>query len=166
MTSSKALKSWYSWAVLGAVVVGLLAFGASRSGGPLTTQERVDDISRRIACPVCDGESVFESQNPASVDLRTEIRRQVETGTASDDAIVDYIQQRFGGQVLLVPKATGFDALVWILPVVAFVVAVAGLTVAFRRWKRVADTVPDDDDRQLVEAALDGTGSGVDDDGP
>jgi cytochrome c-type biogenesis protein CcmH len=147
-------KSRGAWAVLGLVIVTLLVVGASGDGGPSTSAERVDRISRRIACPVCDGESVYESQNPASVNLRSEIRRQVELGVAGDDEIVDYIQQRFGGQVLLVPKASGIDALVWVLPVVALVCAVAGLAFAFRRWQRAADTVPDDEDRSLVAAAL------------
>jgi cytochrome c-type biogenesis protein CcmH len=154
MSGTRHGRSPVMWAVLGAVVIALLAFGTSRDGGPTTSAERVDRISKRIACPVCDGESVYESQNPASANLRAEIRQQVELGAASDDEIVDYVQQRFGGQVLLVPKASGIDALVWVLPVVVFVGAVAGLTVAFRRWKRAADTIPDDDDRALVARAL------------
>jgi cytochrome c-type biogenesis protein CcmH len=58
--------------------------------------------------------------------------------------------------VLLVPKATGFDALIWVLPTVAFVLGVAGLAVAFRRWKLQADANvdPTDADRDLVAAAL------------
>jgi cytochrome c-type biogenesis protein CcmH/NrfF len=58
--------------------------------------------------------------------------------------------------VLLVPKASGFDALVWVLPVAALVCAAAGLAVTFRRWKREADddVDPTDDDRELVAAAL------------
>jgi cytochrome c-type biogenesis protein CcmH/NrfF len=55
--------------------------------------------------------------------------------------------------VLLVPRAEGFDALVWILPVLAFVCAIAGLVVAFRRWQRADDIAPTADDRALVAAA-------------
>ena len=41
------------------------------------------------------------------------------------------------------------------LPVVALVLAVGGLGVAFRRWRReLATPPPDDDDRALVAAAL------------
>jgi hypothetical protein len=43
-----------------------------------------------------------------------------------------------------------------------FVCAVAGLVVAFRRWRRAADTVPTDADRALVDAAL---GSGAEERG-
>ena len=141
------------WIILGVVLAALMALGLGRANDDLTPGERVETISKRVACPICDGESVFESRNNASASLRTEIRAQVDTGVASDDEIITFIEQRYGAQVLLVPRADGIDALVWILPVMAFVCGVAGLTVAFRRWKRAADTVPTDDDRTLVADA-------------
>jgi cytochrome c-type biogenesis protein CcmH len=149
----KRAKGWPGWAALGLVVVALMAVGLSGGGGTTTPEERVEAISKRIACPVCDGESVFESRNNSSANIRTEIRTQVEAGVASDDQIVTYIQDVFGGRVLLVPKSTGIDALAWALPVVVAVCAVAGLVVAFRRWRRAADVVPTDEDRALVAAA-------------
>lgn len=149
----KRAKGVPGWAVLALVVVALMAVGLSRGDGVVTPEERVEAISKRIACPVCDGESVFESRNNSSANIRTEIRTQVEAGVASDDQIVTYIQDVFGGRVLLVPKSTGIDALAWALPVVVAVCALAGLVVAFRRWKRAADAVPTDDDRALVAAA-------------
>jgi cytochrome c-type biogenesis protein CcmH len=154
MTWNTAVKRWPGWVVLVVAVAGLLAVGITRDSGPRTPQERVEEISKRLACPICDGESVFESRNTASASIRTAIADQVAAGTASDDEIVTYIEQRFGGRVLLVPRATGLDALVWALPAAALVCALVGLAVAFRRWKLQADTVPDDDDRALVAAAL------------
>jgi len=151
---TRSLKSWPSWVLLVLVVGGLLAVGASRDAGARSPKERVEDISRRLACPICDGESVFESRNADSQAIRIEIARQVDTGTVSDDQIINFIEQRFGSKVLLVPRATGIDALVWALPVAALVCAIVGLGVAFRRWKYEADTIPDDADRRLVAAAL------------
>lgn len=148
------LKRWPGWVLLALVIVGFLAVGATRDSGPRTPQERVEEISKQLACPICDGESVFESRNNASVGIRTEIAAQVAQGTRSDTEIITYIEQRFTARVLLVPKATGIDALVWALPAGALVCAVVGLALAFRRWKAVADTVPDDADRELVAAAL------------
>ncbi|MGZ4770633.1 MAG: cytochrome c-type biogenesis protein, partial [Ilumatobacteraceae bacterium] len=97
---------------------------------------------------------VFESRNADSDAIRVEIARQVDLGTVSDDQIINFIAQRFGSKVLLVPRATGIDALVWALPAAALVCAVVGLGVAFRRWKSAADTIPDDADRALVAEAL------------
>ena len=151
---TRSIKGWPSWVLLVLVVGGLLAVGAGRDAGARTPKERVEDISSRLACPICDGESVFESRNADSQAIRIEIARQVETGTVSDDQIINFIEQRFGSKVLLVPRATGIDALVWALPVAALVCALVGLGFAFHRWKTVADTVPDDADRRLVAAAL------------
>ena len=153
---NRSLKSWPSWVLLVLVVGGLLAVGAGRDSGPRSPKERVEDISRRLACPICDGESVFESRNADSQAIRIEIARQVDSGAVTDDQIINFIEQRFGSRVLLVPRATGIDALVWALPVAALVCALVGLGVAFRRWKSAADTVPDDADRELVAAALAG----------
>ena len=161
---TRRLKRWPSWVLLVLVVAGLLAVGAARDASPRSPKERVEDISRRLACPICDGESVFESRNADSEAIRIEIARQVDTGTVSDDQIINFIAARFGSKVLLVPRATGIDALVWALPAAALVCAVVGLGVAFRRWKLAADTIPDDADRRLVAAALaqDAVDDGVD----
>jgi cytochrome c-type biogenesis protein CcmH len=156
-------KRWPAWVLLVFVVVAFLAVGASRDAGPGTPAERADAIARRVACPVCDGESVYESRNTASVNLRNAITELVNEGRASDEEIVAVIERSYGGRVLLVPKASGFDALVWALPVAALVCALAGLAVAFRRWRRTgaAANDPTDDDRALVAAAL----AGADGDG-
>jgi cytochrome c-type biogenesis protein CcmH len=150
----KALKSWPVWMLMGILVVALLAVGSTRSDGPRTQEDRIDAISKRLACPTCDGESVFVSQASAAQAIRNEIARQVAEGLQSDEEIVGFIEQRFGGQVLLVPKATGLDALVWALPVAVFVCSVAGLAVAFRRWRRQQGGEATDEDREIVAALL------------
>ena len=151
-----ALKKWPAWVLLVFVVVAFLAVGATRDDGPSTPQERSDAIAQRVACPVCDGESVFESRNTASVNIRNRITELVNGGQASDDEIIADIEASFGGRILLVPKATGFDALVWALPVAALICAVAALTVTFRRWRRDAAAASDPtvEDRAMVAAAL------------
>jgi cytochrome c-type biogenesis protein CcmH len=150
------LKRWPGWLALVFVIAGFLAVGATRSAGPESQEDRIDAISRRVACPICDGESVFESQNNASIAIRNQVGELVAENDLDDDQIIAFIEDRYGAQVLLVPKASGFDALVWVLPAVAFVCGVAALTVVFRRWKREAAAMrdPTDDDRALVEAAL------------
>ena len=154
MSWQRQLKRWPGWVLLVFVVVGFLAVGANRHTGPRTPDERLEDVSSRLACPICAGESVFESRNSDSEAIRTEIRAQIAQSNLSDTQIITYIADRYGARVLLVPKASGIDALVWALPVAALVCAVVGLAFAFRRWRRAVDTVPDDADRALVAAAL------------
>lgn len=150
----RALKRWPGWVLLVFVVAGFLAVGTTRDHGPRTPDERVQAITQRIACPVCDGESVNESANAASAAIRSEVKAQVTTTKASDDEIIAYIVEKFGARTQLLPKATGFESLVWVLPAVAFVCAGVGLFFAFRRWRTNVDTVPDESDRAMVAAAL------------
>lgn len=145
-----------AWIVLTFVVVGLVAVGASRDGGPRTPDDRVEAISKRIACPICDGESVFESRNPTSEGLRRAIRADVEAGVLSDQEIIDRITSARDGQELLVPTTSGIEALAWALPATAFVLAVAGLAIAFRRWQANARQLgrATEADYRLVAEAL------------
>jgi cytochrome c-type biogenesis protein CcmH/NrfF len=74
-----------------------------------------------------------------------------------EDEIRAAIVARYGDSVLLVPRAEGVDALVWVLPVVLLVVSAAGLVLVFRRWRREGSTGPPTDaDRALVAEALAG----------
>lgn len=157
---NRRLKRWPSWIALVLVVVGLLAVGATRNAGVQTPDDRVDSIARRIACPTCDGESVYESRSNAAISIRNEIREQVGEGVRTDTQIIDYIADRFGGEVLLVPTGSGLDALVWALPAAAAVCGIAALAVAFRRWQVAAreQTAASADDYALVEAARDDVG--------
>lgn len=123
------------WLVIVVASVALLVTGSVRDTGPLTQSDRIDDITKRIACPTCDGESVYVSRASAAQAIRAEVARQVGAGTRTDDQIVAYIVDRFGGQVLLLPRATGLDALLWVLPVIAAAVLV-GLLWNFLRGRR------------------------------
>lgn len=149
-----SMKRWPAWVLMFVAAVSLLAVGVAREGGPQTQQERIDSIARRLACPTCDGESVYVSQASAAENIRDEVARQVATGALDDDEIVALIESRFGGQVLLVPRATGLDALVWALPVAVLVCSVAGLAAAFRHWRGQQNLRATDEDEALVDEML------------
>ena len=147
------VKGKLTWSAMALLTVGLLAFGATRSSGPSTQEERIDAISQRLACPTCNGESIYVSRASAAESIRNEIARQVAAGQRADDEIVAYIESRFPGSLLL-PPAEGVDSLVWVLPVVALVCGFGGLVVVFRRWQREGEARAESDDADIVAAAL------------
>lgn len=153
---NRSVKRWPGWVLLVLAVVGLLAFGATRDTGPRTPEERVEAISKRLACPICQGESVYESRNPASTQIREAVKRGVAEGDRSDEEIIQSIVVAYEGEELLVPTATGVEALAWALPAAAFVLGVVGLTIAFRRWRANTATLgaATDDDYELVAKAM------------
>jgi cytochrome c-type biogenesis protein CcmH len=155
---NRTAKRWPGWVLLLLAVVALLAVGATRDTGPRTPDERVEAISKRLACPVCQGESVYESRNPASVQIREAVKQGVADGVKSDEQIIQDIVVAYDGEELLVQTASGIEALAWALPAAALVIGVTGLTLAFRRWQASARSLGDasDDDYALVAEALAG----------
>jgi cytochrome c-type biogenesis protein CcmH len=149
------VKRWPGWLLLAVVAATLFANGIGQGNGVSDPAERSDALAKRVACPVCDGESVYESRNRASINLRNEITALVSEGRLSDDEILARIQSAFPNDILLVPPADGFNTLVWALPAAVAICAGAGLVVAFRRWRQGMATVePSDEDRAIVTSAL------------
>jgi cytochrome c-type biogenesis protein CcmH/NrfF len=74
--------------------------------------------------------------------------------STTHEQILSYIEQRFGGEVLLVPRATGVDSLVWALPIAALVFSIFLLYSAFRKWRSNKPQSPTSHDEQIVARAL------------
>ncbi|MEN9802054.1 MAG: cytochrome c biosis protein CcmH [Actinomycetota bacterium] len=123
------------WLLIAVAFVVLMVIGSQRDSSPATPQERVEAVARRLACPTCDGESVSESRGTASQAIRQEISRLVAEGMLSDDEIVATIDDNYAESLRLTPGSSGIEALVWVLPVAVGGVALAGLVIAFRRWR-------------------------------
>ncbi len=149
------ITGWPGWLLLLAAVSSLLIISYQRSSKPLTADQRTQAISERIACPVCDGESVAESRAPAAQDIRDQVAKYVAAGQLSDDQIVTRIDDASEKDLRLTPRGSGIDLLVWFLPALALAAGVAGLVMAFLKWRRpVLDHGPSDEDRELVAAAM------------
>lgn len=150
----RRVKGWPTWLLLVFTAVFLLAVGTQRDSGPATPQERVEAVSRQLACPTCDGESVSESRGTASQAIRQEVARLVADGQLTDSEIVRTIDSNYSEDLRLVPGSTGLESLIWALPVAVAITSILGLVLAFRRWKSVEERSVDDDDRELVARAL------------
>ena len=153
--SGSPLRKWGPWLFVGVVIVATLSLAVFGTRDAPTTQDRVSSISRTVKCPVCSGESVAESNAPASQEIRRDIALRVQEGQ-TDNQIRSYYAARYGQAILLTPSASGINALVWILPVAALAVALAGLVIVFRRWSNEPVETASEDDRALVDAALRG----------
>ena len=155
MSRAAVVKRWPGWLALFMVLAALLAVGIQRAGAPRTADERELAIYERLACPVCDGESVAESRAESAVQIREVVAELVVAGQLTDAQIVEQIDASYVEELELTPSRSGIDLLVWVLPAVVMVGAIAGLVAAFSRWRRMPRAEgPSDDDRRLVAAAM------------
>lgn len=136
--------------VVAAVVVALGVALKGESGSRATPGQRADAIASRVRCPTCSGQSVTESAAPAAQAVRAEIRRRVDAGESTDE-IEEFLQSRYGSDILLTPPRRGIGGVVWVLPVVVVIGAAAGLGVALQRWSRRSLRTATDADRGIVD---------------
>ena len=123
-----------AWTAVFIVGVSALLFAAVDSGGPATNADRAYSLAKDFACPVCQGQSVAESDVPVARNIRREIRVWVDEGR-TDKYVRDQLVAFYDEDIDYTPSATGITSLVWILPVVGGAGAVAGLVMVFRRWR-------------------------------
>lgn len=76
-------------------------------------EARAREISKLLRCPVCQGENIDDSNADISRDLRLMVRERLLAGD-SNDAVVDYVVDRYGEFVLFEPRAAGANLLLWL----------------------------------------------------
>jgi cytochrome c-type biogenesis protein CcmH len=146
------LRRWWPWIGLVVVVAVALAIGSQRQSHQ-TLQQRTLSIAGAVRCPLCVGETAAQSNIPASVEIRAVIRQELLAGD-SRSQILSHLVASYGPGILEKPPARGINWLLWVLPVGGVILAVAGLSLAFRRWRPARLARVSDDDRRLVGGLL------------
>lgn len=115
------------------LAVGVTLLGSQVFGADIDAQVR--DIAAVLRCPTCQALSVQDSPSEMAQQIRGLIREQLEQGKSREE-IIAYFVERYGEWILLAPKATGFNLLIWVLPPLAIVAGVGGVVLVLRRWAR------------------------------
>ena len=124
------------WTLLGVILVAALLIGSGAfSSAPPTAAQRAAAIESVIRCPSCEDLSVAVSSAPTAVTVRATVSRLVDQGQ-SDRQIKDYLVARYGSAIVLDPPASGWSALVWILPIVVAIAGIAVLVVVLVRRRK------------------------------
>jgi cytochrome c-type biogenesis protein CcmH/NrfF len=98
-------------------------------------ERRMLEVAAGLRCPVCQNLSVADSMSEMARDMRALIIDQLRAGRAPEE-IRAYFVSKYGPWILLSPPARGIGLLVWVLPVLGAVAALAGTALALRRWAR------------------------------
>lgn len=133
------VRRWGPWVLLVAVATVALTLGLHQTSHP-SLDGQVTHIASEVRCPVCDGETAAQSSAPASVQIRDQIRTEL-LAHESSSQILDGLVASYGQTILEKPPAQGVALIVWVLPVVAFVLGAAGLGFALWRWRLKAQPV-------------------------
>ena len=149
---SERARTWGPWAVLGVLLVIALVVVVARSQPSDSPTARANRLAQELRCPTCESEAVANSQAPAAVAIRADIRRRIAAGE-SDGEIRAAVVQSYTQYVLLLPDGRGIGLVVWVVPLVVLFVGAAGLALALRRWSRQPRLAASAADEDLVARA-------------
>ncbi|HJO06967.1 MAG TPA: cytochrome c-type biogenesis protein CcmH [Chloroflexota bacterium] len=96
------------------------------------------EITAELACPVCSGQSIKDSNAPLAQQIRALILEKLETGE-DRAAIIAFVVERYGEGVQLDPPKTGIQLGVWLGPLVILAI---GLSLAATMFLRRAGPAP------------------------
>lgn len=103
-------------------------------------EAKVMRIAEELRCLVCQNETIAASHADLAVDLRKQIRQQLQQGR-SEQQILDFMVQRYGDFVLYRPPLKSSTWLLWAGPFALLAVALAVLGINIRR-RRTASAGP------------------------
>nr|WP_305072157.1 cytochrome c-type biogenesis protein [Paracandidimonas lactea] len=117
-------------------------------------EKRMLDIAAELRCLVCQNESIAASRADLAVDLRQQIREQIQAGR-SDAEIRAYMVQRYGDFVLYRPPFKATTLLLWLGPALLLLFGLIVLAVSLiRRKKRVMNALLSEEERERADALL------------
>jgi cytochrome c-type biogenesis protein CcmH len=98
-----------------------------------TLDARTAAVASTLRCPVCQGESIEASPSELAAQMRAVVRDRLRAGETPDD-VRTYFVSKYGEWILLEPRMTGLNILLYVLPVLLVVGGVILVVVLVRRW--------------------------------
>jgi len=128
------------------VAVALFSVGAlSAQAATPRPQTSLSEISSEVMCPVC-GTLLELAESPQAQREKAFVSKLVAAGRSKDE-IKDALVAEYGTEVLALPQGSGFDLSAYVVPVIAFVLAVIALALGVLRWRRAGDPPDGEEER-------------------
>jgi cytochrome c-type biogenesis protein CcmH len=114
-------------------------------------EARTRAVASELRCPVCQGLSIADSPSDLSTQMKDLVREQLRAGKTPDE-VKRYFIDKYGEWILLAPKPSGANLLVYLLPVGAVIGGLVLVWSVVRRWTTsdaVASTIVIEDADQV-----------------
>ena len=95
--------------------IWILIIVFSLTGFNLLANDQVHQVSNELMCPVCQGQTVAESNSQLAISMRKVIENKVNQGE-SKEKILEYFVNQYGDNILAKPPLKGFNLFLWIIP--------------------------------------------------
>lgn len=122
-------------------LLGATAVAAQEGGDPYPTDNDVNQVAKKLYCPVCPNTPLDVCETQACQDWRAQIKDQLVAGW-SEGQVLDYFVAQYGERVLAEPQRKGFTSLVWLFPLIAVGLGLVVVWQVIVSWRRVGPIEP------------------------
>ena len=78
-------------------------------------------ITKNLRCLVCQGQSVYDSDSEFAISMKVLIDKKLEEGF-TEIQIYDFFRERYGEWILYDPKLNKNTYILWLLPILIFLI--------------------------------------------
>ena len=93
-------------------------------------EEMKIEITKNLRCLVCQGQSVYDSDSEFANSLKVLVDKKLEKGL-SESQIYDYFKDKYGEWILYDPELNKNTYLLWLLPILIFLIGGAIILKSF-----------------------------------
>jgi cytochrome c-type biogenesis protein CcmH len=104
-------------------------------------QKAAREIYDLIMCPLCAGQTIAQSNNETSSQMRDLVLKKLRQGESQEE-ILQYFESRYGERILAKPNKKGFNLILWVLPFVCVALAAIAIYFLIRRWSARVPVTP------------------------
>ena len=95
------------------------------SSNSLKAQDQNDklniEITKNLRCLICQGQSVYDSDTEFANSIKILVQNKLQDGT-SEKEIYSYLKNRYGEWILYNPEFNKNTYLLWLLPILMFLI--------------------------------------------
>ncbi|MFZ4762387.1 MAG: cytochrome c-type biogenesis protein [Alphaproteobacteria bacterium] len=98
----------------------------------MAMEQTAHALGRELRCPVCENDTIEDSQTSLAADLRAIIRAQLAAGKSPQE-IKTWLASRYGEKILLEPELSAQNLLLWLAPALLLLLGGYGVYSAIRK---------------------------------
>ena len=87
-------------------------------------------ITKNLRCLICQGQSVYDSDSEFAISIKTLVDKKLEEGF-SENQIYDFFKEKYGDWILYDPELNKNTYILWLLPILIFLIGGAIITKTF-----------------------------------
>lgn len=101
-------------------------------------EAQVDKLASELRCPTCQALSIADSPSELAREMKGQVRARLQAGMTPEEVRESFVDA-YGEWILLSPRPSGFNLLIYGLPVVVLLLGGGLVVLAVRRWLKSPD---------------------------